>query len=52
MWARRFSAVQELITRKGFSLQQLDAAIAAYADINVWSLNPSRTKLTLAGDSK
>jgi hypothetical protein len=41
------SEIQELVTRKGFSLDQLNSCIEKYKDINVWVVNPSRTKLTL-----
>jgi hypothetical protein len=41
------SEVQEVVTRKGFSLEQLNECIDTYVDINVWTVNPSRTKLTL-----
>ena len=46
VWCR-MSEVQELVTRKGFSVDQLNSCIDSYAKINVWSQNPSRTKLTL-----
>ncbi len=41
------SDVQELVTRKGFSVEQLNTCIDTYMGIDVWVVNPSRTKLTL-----
>ena len=43
----RMSEAQEVVTRKGFSVEQLKACLEKYAKINVWVVNPSGTKITL-----
>ena len=41
------SEAEETVTRKGFSIEQLKGCLLKYTDINVWVVNPSRTKITL-----